>query len=539
METTAGTPEGVSRRGFLTRVGAVGGATALYGTMEALGLIASPAHAAEEAGDFEALRPGDLPAAANGTKVAILGAGTAGLAVAYELGKAGYDCHVIEARSKPGGRALTVRRGDRLTDTDGVTQVCRFDEGHYYNAGPSRIPSHHLTIDYCRELGVAIEPMVNANAQGFYYHENTATVNYGPLAGTAVTHRQAKADVYGYVSELLAAAVDQGALDDRLTGTDGQRLIELLNSLGGLTGGRYTGNNRRGYAVTPGAGNEPGTVAGPPPALSDILQSQFGTRFATEFGFDQAMMMWQPVGGMDKIAAALAAAIGGRRRITYDAPVTGIDNTSTGVRVSYRSNGRIRTLDADYCVVTIPPMVLRNLTTNFSAETKAALAVPTGANSGRMGIQFKRRFWEQDLDIYGGVTHTNMDISGIYYPSYDYFSQKGVLVGYYSGSYTNLSVAEREARALAQGAKIHGDVYHQEFDNSFSVAWPKEPYSLGAWVSWPGGRGAAYQHLLQADGNTYFAGDHLSYYTAWQTGAFLSARKVVSDLHARVAATAA
>ncbi|WP_203433971.1 flavin monoamine oxidase family protein [Jiangella asiatica] len=534
MEATAGTPDGVSRRRFLRRVGAVGGATALYGTMEALGLLASPANAEQDT--FEPLREGDLNGAA--PKVAILGAGTAGLTVAYELGKAGYDCHVLEARSKPGGRAMTIRRGDRLTDTDGVTQVCQFDQGQYYNAGPSRIPSHHLTIDYCRELGVAIEPMVNANAQGFYYHENTTTTDYGPLASTRVTHRQAKADVYGYICELLAQAVDQGALDELLNAQDAERLVELASSLGGLSGGRYVGNNRRGYSEPRGAGDQPGVVAGPPPSMSAVLQSQLGTRFAFEFGFDQAMMMWQPVGGMDRISAALADAVGGRRRITYEAPVTAITNTGDGVRVSYRSNGRARTLDADYCVVTIPPMVLRNLSSNFSQATKDALAVPVGANSGRMGIQFKRRFWEEDFDIYGGVTHTNLDVSGIYYPSYGYFQRTGVLVGYYSGAYTNIPVPDRATRAVEQGVKIHGEVYREEYDNSFSVAWPKEPYSLGAWVSWPGGRGAAYQHLLQPDGNVYFAGDHLSYYTAWQNGAFLSARKVVTDLHTRATTTA-
>ena len=36
------------------------------------------------------------------------------------------------------------------------------------------------------------------------------------------------------------------------------------------------------------------------------------------------------------------------------------------------------------------------------------------------------------------------------------------------------------------------------------------------------------------DGNVYFAGDHLSYYIAWQAGAFESARKVVTELHDRV-----
>ncbi|MEQ7010583.1 FAD-dependent oxidoreductase [Actinopolymorpha sp. B17G11] len=533
---TPGTPQGWSRRTFLTRLGATGGATAMYGAMDALGLVPSPANA--ETVEFVPPRPGDLPAGATGRRrVAILGAGTAGLTVAYELGKAGYDCRVLEARDRPGGRALTIRRGDRHTDTDGVTQVSGYDAGQYFNAGPSRIPSHHLTIDYCKELGVAIEPMVNANAQGLYYHENTPTVDYGPLASTSVTHRQAKADWYGYVSELLAKAVSQGALDDVLTADDAERLVEFAQSLGGLSGGRYVGNNRRGYTEAPGAGDQPGVVDAPPPPLSTVLQSRFGERFAFEFGFDQAMMMWQPVGGMDRISAALADAVG-RARISYNAWVTDISNTSTGVRVTYRQGSDVRFLDADYCVATITPMVLRTISSNFSTETKEALAVPVGANTGRMGIQFRRRFWEEDSSIFGGVTHTNLDVSGIYYPSYGYFGRKGVVVGYYSGAYTNLTVPDRITRALDQGVKIHGNAYRDEYENAFSVAWPKNPYTLGAWVQWPGGRGAAYTHLLQPDGNVYFAGDHLSYYTAWQNGAFLSARKVVMDLHARAVATA-
>ncbi|MPZ73504.1 MAG: hypothetical protein GEU74_09780 [Nitriliruptorales bacterium] len=39
---------------------------------------------------------------------------------------------------------------------------------------------------------------------------------------------------------------------------------------------------------------------------------------------------------------------------------------------------------------------------------------------------------------------------------------------------------------------------------------------------------------LEPQGNLYFAGDHLSHTTAWQHGAFESARKVVMDLHERV-----
>ena len=48
---------------------------------------------------------------AEGNRVLILGAGLAGMVAAYELTKRGYSCLILEARSRPGGRCWTVRRG--------------------------------------------------------------------------------------------------------------------------------------------------------------------------------------------------------------------------------------------------------------------------------------------------------------------------------------------------------------------------------------------------------------------------------------------
>ena len=86
---------GLTRRRFLERLGAVGGYSALYLGMEAMGLLHSPA----------AAEPFALPrGSGNGRKVAILGAGMAGLVSAYELKRAGWDVQVIEARERVGGR---------------------------------------------------------------------------------------------------------------------------------------------------------------------------------------------------------------------------------------------------------------------------------------------------------------------------------------------------------------------------------------------------------------------------------------------------
>lgn len=544
MSENGGGLPALRRREFLTRVGMVGGAGALYGTMDALGLVASPTNAPAAWGaEKAAWRP---PARSDfglqgrgGGRVIILGAGIAGLVTAYELGKAGYRCTILEARERPGGRNWTVRGGTTETELGGVPQRARLHRGQYMNAGPARLAQHMVTMEYCRELGVPVEVFTNANADAYYYNEGV-----GPLSGRPIRHRTAKADIHGYVSELLAKATDQGALDRELTAEDKERLIAFLRSFGAIgareQGFEYTGTSRRGYAVEPGAGTQAGEVLGPPFGVSEVLQSAIGQYFSFEFGWDQAMLMFQPVGGMDRIPYALARAVerqGGR--IVYGAPVSEVANTADGVRVVYGERRRERVVAGDFAVATIPPQILKGIPSNLSQTVKDALAYAVPVATGKIGLEYRRRFWEEDEDILGGITNTNLDVSTIWYPSYGYLGDRGVVIGYYNFganavSYGDAPLDQRLARAVAQGRKVHGDPYATELDSSFSVAWQKIRYSEGGWVSWPSRTSGQYGRLLEPDGNVYFAGDHLSYYIAWQSGAIESARKVVMQIHDRV-----
>src|SRR5262249_43495760 len=160
---------------LLERIAATGGAAMAHEAMTALGLLAAPP--AQER--FE-LR-GQVP----GTRVVILGAGLAGLTAAYELGKLGYACQVLEARARPGGRVFTVRRGT-VSEEPGSPQVCQFDEGLYYNPGAMRIPHHHRVVhEYCRELGVAVEPFINHCDSTYLYQQKAEG-----LAGRRVRTRE-------------------------------------------------------------------------------------------------------------------------------------------------------------------------------------------------------------------------------------------------------------------------------------------------------------------------------------------------------------
>ena len=221
---------GLTRRQFLARVAVAGGAPLVYESMTGLGLLAAPVQA-----------PFDLSGRVAGDRVVILGAGLAGMTAAYELGKVGFDCRVLEARARPGGRVFTVRRGT-VSEEDGAIQTAAFDAGLYFNAGPMRISHHHhTTLDYCRELQVPTEVFVPDSESAYLYQMR------GPLAGRRVRLREARADFDGYISELLSKALSQAQLDQPLTAEDRDKVLAYLRRLGALDQQRqYRGSPRRG-----------------------------------------------------------------------------------------------------------------------------------------------------------------------------------------------------------------------------------------------------------------------------------------------------
>lgn len=108
----------ISRRRFLNLVGAAGGSGAILQTGLALGLL-------PETGPLALADVGHIGEARK--RILILGAGVSGLAAAYELERKGYECTVIEASKRIGGRNLTIRAGDEI-DEMGYSQVCEFDK---------------------------------------------------------------------------------------------------------------------------------------------------------------------------------------------------------------------------------------------------------------------------------------------------------------------------------------------------------------------------------------------------------------------------
>jgi monoamine oxidase len=515
--------ECVKRRDFLATVAATGGS--VYAAANALGLLDNPAVAQTE--------PFRLPSSGRRRRVIILGAGIAGMASAYELGKIGYDCILLEARSRPGGRCWSIRGGDQFTESDGQSQTAGFARGLYFNPGPARLPYHHVTIDYCRELGVPLEVVVNLSRQQYIYRENA-----GPLSNRKLRFREAETDMRGYIAELLAKSVSQDVLSAELTGDDKQRMLDFLRTYGALDSNlKYAGSSRRGYEVPQGASNSPG-VLGSSFDLTGLLQLGFASDTAFEWGYDQQMTMFEPVGGMDQIALGFARQVG--RLIRYNSEVKEIRKLPNGVRVVYADprSGATQELLGDFCICTIPLPVLKSIPADFAPDMLQAISGVGYAVTGKSGLQFSRRFWEEDEDIYGGISQTNQGIDQIWYPSSGFLSNRGILVGYYNfgeqaSQFGNLPPGERVSLAVTQGSQIHAQ-YPSHFETGVSVYWPKVPYSLGGWATYTTDtRTQFYSRLNAPDGNIYLCGEHLSYLTGWIAGALESARLVTKQISIR------
>jgi monoamine oxidase len=202
------------------------------------------------------------------------------------------------------------------------------------------------------------------------------------------------------------------------------------------------------------------------------------------------------------------------------------------------AGGQVRRVDADYLVTTIPLPVLSGLQKDLSPPVQSAIAAANYDGAGKIGLQFKRRFWEEDDDIYGGRSWTDQEIGQIIYPSHGFKGQKGVLVGYYldfARTMRERPPAERQRLALEQGGRIHPQ-YATEFETAFSVSWPRVPWNRGSWRSEAPAALQALAPLGQPDGRVYFAGDYMTDQSSWMNGAFESARQVATAIHTRVVA---
>jgi monoamine oxidase len=355
-----------------------------------------------------------------------------------------------------------------------------------------------------------------------------------------VTNGQAVNDTRGTFAELLAKAVDRGALDRELTGVDKQRLLNYLGAYGALSPERvYGGSERAGFASPPGGYLNP-PKSGAPLRMSDMMQARFwGASLLFEEFSDMQATMLQPVGGMDRIPYALYEAV--KPAVVLGAEVKQIRKRGQGARIVYAQGGAERILDADICICTIPLPVLAKIPSDLSRRVKQAISAAYYTHGTKVAWE-TRRFWEQEDFQFGGLSWTDQPSEVVWYPSGGLGQKTGVLVGAYAvgfsgpenpGKFAALSFEDRFAMSRGVIDRFHPGK-GAELKNPVTVSWKQTPFSEGVAVAWrEAQRGTDYAELCKPDGPFYFAGEHMSYVNAWQEGAALSAHEAIKLIAAK------
>ena len=524
----------LTRRQVLKWFGALGGSSMVLGAMGAWDLRAEPIGP----------RPNLTGTAkAQGTRVIILGAGVSGMIVGYELSRLGYVYRIFEARDRVGGLCWTVRRGDTHTEVGpgGEAQICQFNAGQYFNSGAWRLPHDDDGImGYIKDLDVRLEPFNDMNE--VFFSENPAL---GPMANRKIHLREITSDMWGHTTELLAKAVNQGALDDTLTTEDKELLVEFLVRAGYLDSADqvYRPNVRaRGSADAYD--------------LTTLLQVPFRNQVRSlTSNTGGPVPVFQPTGGMQEIPEAFARYHG--PRITMNARVISIRSLENEVRVVWEDTrtGIRQEEIADYVVSCLPMSILKQLDVTFPANVAPIIQAYGHSSSSKMGFQMRRRFWEEEDGIYGGhlqfqaydaagagggsQTGLSNPLPSFSYPSNDYVSKKGILLGFYGNP--NISgvdgvplidspIRMRFEHVLTHASKVHPQM-RAELESGYAVMWSKVPFSEGAWASSPGENMSL---LSQPYGRIYLGSAAISNRPAWLEGAVESAWRTVENLHERV-----
>ena len=405
---------------------------------------------------------------------------------------------------------------------DGTTQTINWEDGNYQNLGPARLPSTHWTmLGYCRELGVPMEVEINTS-------RSTLLQNDKANGGAAVVQRKAINDTRGHVSELLSKCIAQGALDAEITKEDRDRMKTFLQIYGPLDrSGAYMGSDRAGYKTPPGAGAQVPVVE-PPMDMHMLLDEAFWGGMLYEEAWDWQATMMQPVGGMDRIPFAFAKALG--ETVQFNSPVTEIKKTAKGVLVSYAQGGATKQIEASYCICAMPFALLKKIPHDLSPEFKKVVDDSTMAGSYKVAWE-SRRFWEQDYNIYGGLSFVAQGPSPIWYPSSRLMHPTGIVVAGYTEEqgtpFFTMTMEEKFAASRGSIEKVHPG-HGKELKNPVYCGWKHVMWNEGSWIRSYGGGPDGYNVVIQADGPIYFAGDTISHIVGWQEGAALSGRRAVS-----------
>lgn len=481
-------------------------------------------------------------------KIAVIGAGEAGLSAALELRKIGCDITLFEASNRVGGRVYTYY----------------FDRNkkHFGEFGPMNIPiSHYTTWHYINLFNLETSPFIKDSNSSLVYVRGEKAFKDGKGDDSLKTiydkfeltdkdkieirKNSNKKFYYKYLDSLKVE--ERKELIE--TKEKYSKSIEEIDKLTYRKSFEDLGLSEDAISML---GSMDGSDQFFGISLTEILQQYYTLDSEASYYIND---------GMIKLPLSLYRALIDNERYPYKnvdkdklgsvtikmlSPVEGIFNSETKEKVSLKYKDREmnnKLEEFDYVICTVPFSSLRRIDINplFKVKKMQAINEMNYENSYKIYLYLKERFWDNEQKrIIGGSVFTDLPLVAIQYPSYnpkrsynEEIDKSGVLLASYSSGYKSMILGNEDyelqindvIRYLEKVYNLDSKYINKILIDYKSLIWSDVQYIWGdSSLSKPGYKTLFSYELTipEMDNKLFFAGEHISQKHGTQQGALQS-----------------
>ncbi|MBM7645412.1 monoamine oxidase [Scopulibacillus daqui] len=458
-------------------------------------------------------------------KIIIVGAGMAGLVAASLLKGAGHHVKILEASDRVGGRVYTLRTP--------------FSNGQYVDVGAMRFPNVHLlTMAYINKFRLPVNHFINSTPNDIIYVNGIKVRSKLYSRNPDILNYPVSLNEKGKTAQQLIRSAIQPILN--FIRQDPKRNWNIvIHDFDKYSLEAFLRHNPVGAPMSPGASE-----------MIKVLTSEEG---ASEISLMETLRKYmifsapdlhyvEVAGGNDRLAKAFLPEL--KRDILFRHKMVKIKQDDRQVTIHARHTKTLQPyqISGDIAVIAVPFSVLRFVNVepkhSFSHHKWKAIRELHYEPSAKMGIQFKRRFWEEE-GMFGGKVTTDLPIRFVKYPSHGFGQDKGVaLASYTRGNdaliWDSISQEERVIQALKELAAIHGKGIIHDFEAGAAHSWVQYPYSAGSFPKFkPGQETELFPYIQIPEGRVHFAGEHTTTTHGWVQGAIESGIRAAYEVNER------
>ncbi len=430
---------------------------------------------------------------ASAPRIAIVGAGLAGLTCGYRLKQAGLNAQLYEASPRVGGRCWSIHDFDPLIGEHGGELIDQ---------------SHQAVRQLAQELGLTLDNLLQGEPKG--------TEDFFYVNGGKYTYSQLLVDLNGLYQKLHKDTVAASYPTLWNLSTPRGRELDQMSIIDWLDESVPNGGSKSnlGRVLDIAYNIEYGAECSRQSALNLIYL--LGYRGQGQFRvFGASNEKYHVRGGNDQVASGLASALAAQ--VSTDTPLTAIKrNADATFTLSF---GR-STVTVDHVVLALPFSLLRGVDYSKAGfeplKVTAIEELAMGTNS-KLHVEFKDRFWYDVAN--NGNTYADTGYQNTWEVSRAQGGGKGkgILVNYTGGdigaSFGKGTPSSRAQQFMSQLQPVFPgtDVASHWTGRATLDFWTAYPWTKGSYSYWKVGQYTKFSGMeKERQGNCHFCGEHTS-----------------------------